>query len=318
MNMTTENNHDYRPASFRGVEFFVDGIEGTGGRRAVPHAYPKRETGWTEDNGAVLSQQKVTGFCLGDDYLVQLAAILEALNKPGPGEMVHPWWGRQRVQIGKVTHSLSTKNGGYATISFEVFEAGNPLFPSQVADTSEEVKSAASSAREATIEEFETQFETEELPSYAQESLLDTFNGYSDSLKEMVNQLPDLPDDIGNWIDAIDNFKNNVGLLMAYPGQLAMQVTDLIYDVHNLVTTPPAALDVYTSLKNRFDGMKAYVDFEDGNTVDKAVSRNKALTQQLFINSLATEQAQSLSDSLNAMTTTKNGDDSDFDSKRAT
>lgn len=33
---------DLRDASFRGVPFFFRDVEGTGGRRAIPHAYPKK------------------------------------------------------------------------------------------------------------------------------------------------------------------------------------------------------------------------------------------------------------------------------------
>ncbi|NOH26457.1 DNA circularization N-terminal domain-containing protein, partial [Vibrio europaeus] len=32
-------------ASIRGVEFFLDDASGDFGRRAIPHAYPKREQG---------------------------------------------------------------------------------------------------------------------------------------------------------------------------------------------------------------------------------------------------------------------------------
>ena len=52
---------DLRDASFRGVSFYLVDNEGTSGRRAIPRAYPKKEVGWTEDNGAVLTQQQING-----------------------------------------------------------------------------------------------------------------------------------------------------------------------------------------------------------------------------------------------------------------
>ena len=55
-------------ASVRGVEFILDESDGDSGRRAIPHAYPKKELGYTEDNGKVLTQERITGRTVGDDY----------------------------------------------------------------------------------------------------------------------------------------------------------------------------------------------------------------------------------------------------------
>ncbi|HDX8786359.1 TPA: DNA circularization N-terminal domain-containing protein, partial [Klebsiella michiganensis] len=127
---------DLRDASFRGIPFFFRDVEGTGGRRAIPHAYPKKEVGWTEDHGAVLTQQQINAILLGSDYIDQMNRLLVALNTAGPGELVHPWFGVQKVQAGRVTHRLSTEEGGIAYVSFEVYEAGEQLFPSGTEDTS--------------------------------------------------------------------------------------------------------------------------------------------------------------------------------------
>lgn len=323
--MSTENQNNYRQASVRGVSFYVDEINGTSGRRAVPHAYPKRETGWTEDNGAVLGKQKIEAFCLGDDYLNQLADLLDALNKSGSCELVHPWWGRQQVQIGEVSHRLTTKVGGFATVSFEVFEAGTNLFPSAQSNTSDEVKESATEARDSNISDFDDAFDAEGLPSYAQESLFDQLTGYTDALQDFVLSLPDLPDEIGDWIDLAESFKDNLGDLLAYPGELAKQITDIIYDVHDLVTTPPDALKVYTDVKNRIDGMATALNPGDstasGNTssdsVDEQTQQNSDLITQLYVNDLVIEQAVSLTDSLTAMVTEQNYDTSWSDASNA-
>ena len=62
-------------ASFRGVEFLLEEADGESGRRAIPHAYPKKEIGYTEDNGKVLTQERITGRLVGDNYLDQLSDI---------------------------------------------------------------------------------------------------------------------------------------------------------------------------------------------------------------------------------------------------
>lgn len=43
--MATGEWESLREASFRNVTFFLVEDEGTSGRRAIPRAYPKKETG---------------------------------------------------------------------------------------------------------------------------------------------------------------------------------------------------------------------------------------------------------------------------------
>jgi prophage DNA circulation protein len=147
---------DRLTASFRGVAFLLENVDGKGGRRAIPHAYPKKESGWTEDNGAVLTNQKISGRVVGKDYLTQLRNLLTALNTSGPGELVHPWWGTQTVQVGEVTHRFDNNEDLTAVVEFEVFEAGKNLFPSASTDTAAKLHSAASSAADSNNSWFES------------------------------------------------------------------------------------------------------------------------------------------------------------------
>lgn len=146
---------DRLTASFRGVEFLLEEAEGNSGRRAIPHAYPKRESGWTEDNGKVLTNERITGRLVGDDYVQQLSALLEALNQVGPGELIHPWFGVRKVQVGAVSHRLVNRIDGTVTVSFEVFEVGENLFPSSALDTAKKLEQEASNAQQAAEQAFE-------------------------------------------------------------------------------------------------------------------------------------------------------------------
>ena len=96
-------------ASFRGVEFLLTESSGKSGRRAIPREYPKRENGWTEDNGAAITNEEITAKVVGKDYLDQLRTLLEALNAQGEAEMIHPWWGVRTVQAGSVSHRLDNE-----------------------------------------------------------------------------------------------------------------------------------------------------------------------------------------------------------------
>ncbi|WP_421415951.1 DNA circularization protein [Serratia plymuthica] len=239
---------DLHEASFRGAAFYLEDVEGTGGRRAIPHAYPRKNVGWTEDNGAELTQQQISGILLGADYLDKLNKLLAALNTPGPGELVHPWYGVQQVQAGKVTHRLSTQEGGIAYISFEVFEAGQQLFPSQQEDTTATTLSAADQVKEA-LANGDYFAAIDGLGSMV-DTLLDDMQG-------LVANLPTLPDALNEWMDRLNRFKDLAGIIVAKPGELIRDITDLISDMKDLVTEPPWALRVYDQLRDKWDGDRA-------------------------------------------------------------
>jgi len=94
-------------ASFRGVPFWVDTDSVPVGRRTQVHEYPQRDQPFVEDLGRTTRRYQFFGFVVGDDCLAQRDRLLAALDTPGPGELVHPWFGRMTVTAGEcdVSHS---------------------------------------------------------------------------------------------------------------------------------------------------------------------------------------------------------------------
>lgn len=246
--MTTGQWENVRDASFRGVPFcLVDG-EGSSGRRAIPRAYPKKEVGWTEDNGAVLGQQQIKAKVVGKNYLDQLNALLDALNTPGPGELVHPWFGMQTVQVGKVSHHLSNEESDVAHVSFEVFEAGERLFPSATDNTGENVLTGID-AVSAALESGDWFGALDGLGD-----MVDTFLG---DLESFVAGLPSIPDALNDWTDRVSRFKDMAGVIIAYPGRLVGELTDLTQRIGSVMREPPLALQVYEQLRGQWSGDRA-------------------------------------------------------------
>jgi len=112
-------------ATFRGVPFFVESGERSGGRSAVVHEYPfSEEPPFTEDLGRQKNSYAVTGYVIGEEYTTARDALLRALHTEGPGELVHPYYGTCRVIAGPAPYRLSesTREGGMATFSIEFTE----------------------------------------------------------------------------------------------------------------------------------------------------------------------------------------------------
>lgn len=121
-------------ASFRGVPFWLDGDSVNVGRRTQVHEYPQRDQPYVEDLGRRTREYKFTGFVAGDDCLAQRDKLLTALDTPGPGELVHPWFGRMTVTAGDCEVSHARNEMGVVRFSM-AFIDGMLAFPVQSANT---------------------------------------------------------------------------------------------------------------------------------------------------------------------------------------
>ncbi len=147
-----------RPGSFRGVPFVTESHDHTLGGRLVTHEYPKRDIPYTEGLG-----RKARGFVLelyviGDDYMAARDRLREALEKSGPGELVHPYLGTQTVQVGEAHLRESMREGRLARFSVTFVEAGLEIAPDTKKDTAWGVGKSADAVSAAAQENFAERF----------------------------------------------------------------------------------------------------------------------------------------------------------------
>jgi prophage DNA circulation protein len=123
------------PGSFRGVAFFYRDVEIEGGRRASAHEFPYRDTAYVEDLGKKNRSYRLQAYVLGDDYFAQRAALLAALEMPGPGTLSHPYYGILNVQVTKIVCRDLKDGGRESSFDLEFVDAGSLPSPTSVADT---------------------------------------------------------------------------------------------------------------------------------------------------------------------------------------
>ena len=115
-----------RQASYRGAPFGVTDAESEGGRRTVLHEFPQRDMPYAEDMGMASARFTLQAFVLGPDYMAARDRLRGALEKPGPGTLVHPWLGELTVcQFAPYKLRETAQDGGMAvfTLSFVRSEA---------------------------------------------------------------------------------------------------------------------------------------------------------------------------------------------------
>lgn len=121
-----------RPASFRGVSFFVDTEEfSNGGRNTVTHEFVRSEDVISEDMGRKGQKFKIKGYVVGDVADYQAQAVIAACCAPGDATLVRPLLGPVLAICTDISVSTSKDRMGYVEISMDFVESGTPnAFPS--------------------------------------------------------------------------------------------------------------------------------------------------------------------------------------------
>lgn len=130
-----------RDASFKGYPIKWLSQEGQVGRRLAEHEFPQRDRPWVEDMGRIVRPFGFTAVCSGVDWLQDLNKLLAVIESPGPGELVHPLFGRMTVSARPARWAMSFDAGGRVDVQLEFIEAGDLLFPVPLKQTASKVRS---------------------------------------------------------------------------------------------------------------------------------------------------------------------------------
>jgi len=220
---------ELRPASFRGVAFETRGHELGGGRRLARHEYPQRDEPYLEDMGKKAREYKVQAFVIGPDYRAARDALLEALEQSGPGELVHPFFGRRSVVAGEFGLKESTEEGGMATFSLVFTEAGKLAEPDVDIDLPAELLASQETAFDEVANDFAESFDVSGLPAWSLDDIEATINDFLslDAFKAVANE--------------VSGFVSRVADLVMRPVDFANSVIGLVRrltDVSSILSTP--------------------------------------------------------------------------------
>ena len=147
-----------RPASFRGVPFYVEQAAGVGGRRKVEHQFALRDDPYIEDLGKAANRFRLTAWVVGDDYLSNSNALISALQDyDDAAVLVHPWRGEIQCQAGLISWRETKDLGGYCEFEIDFFVDPNaPASPTSLLDTVGQVLKGLASLAQLAIEAYET------------------------------------------------------------------------------------------------------------------------------------------------------------------
>jgi prophage DNA circulation protein len=238
---------------FRQAEFVIRTDELQFGRRNQVHEYPDRDDAYVEDLGRRARQFRIEVYVIGPDYDRRRDALIEAVEQPGPGTLVHPYHGTLQVSITDARKSESTERGGVARFSLTCVKDGGARWPTTVTDTPTAVRAQADEARRAVEAEFAHTFGAagqQEFVRAESESLLARAG---DAVAAAVDAIPGMPEPASRLRADLSRFAGAVSSLMLKPKQLASEITGLVADIGAIAKRPGLAASAYAGLDDHGD-----------------------------------------------------------------
>lgn len=222
---------DLLPASFRGVPFEVESEEMSGGRRGQQHEYPFRDTPYFEDTGLKARSKNISAYVIGAEYMAARDALLEAIEKPGGGELVLPWTHQMQMVAGTYRLVHSNAEGGMCRFDITFDQAGEAKFPAAKVATSEQTISAVEVLEETALEQFAEEFSVEGLPAYGVEDAVTHAEGAVTEIEGVVGKVGGV---LNNPIGALEG---TFGEVVSNPVELGRRLFGVFSKVGAVITT---------------------------------------------------------------------------------
>ncbi len=149
-----------RPASFRGVRFWVHGDQAKYGRRLVVHEFPNRDRPFVEDMGEKAIHYSLDAYVAGDASLAEKAALVSACRQRGPATLSLPTDGGASVRCISCERAFDLDRLGYVGFKLEFVEAGAGLSALPIGLLEALVGTAVTSAISGIVSAFMGAFST--------------------------------------------------------------------------------------------------------------------------------------------------------------
>lgn len=211
--MTTWRD-ELRPASFRGVPFHVDSDSMPVGRRTQVHEYPQRNEPLVEDLGRITREIKLAAFVIGEDFLLKRDALLNALDKPGAGDLIHPWYGRLTVTATGCSVSHERREGGMARFDLVFVEEGEKGFPSGVPNTARQLEESSETLLQSAIRRYKEAMVMVNRARLAVVALQNGIAGVQMAIAQELRQLTGLVSSVEALADMLINAPGNFAAMI--------------------------------------------------------------------------------------------------------
>jgi prophage DNA circulation protein len=246
-----------REASFRGIQFYVESADHATGRDTVVHKFANRKIPYTEDVNKAPETWNIEAYLIGKDYLERRDSLLDAVNQEGPGELIHPYYGSLFVQVGNVTISYSSREGGMCRFSIPFTEKGEVLYPSSIKDGQASLLGSAERVIADSKSAFDAAYSLISAPGHIVDGARAAVKSATEKFKEGTKLITATADAAANFAYSMKGLQNDVNSLAAAPSKLSERLQYSIGLVSELAEDP----------KQRSVALRAVAQFENNVVV---------------------------------------------------
>lgn len=175
-------------ASFRGVRFDVQNVDRSGSRSIAQNEYPYAAGADLDDLNLKARRFRFKVIIWGDDYEERLQQLVDALEAPGVGELVHPVYGgiQAMAETWEDQHEADLVDGVMLTITFLEHSTRVLVFTAVGSGTLDAIATGADAARAAADEALVRHMEPlRDAPARRVSVLKDVFNQAKEALKKL-------------------------------------------------------------------------------------------------------------------------------------
>lgn len=238
---------DLRIPSFRGVRFNLWNTEREGGRNNITHEFIQRDP-YTEDTSRVPRRFSFDAFISGFDYFRQRDRLITALETPGPGPLVHPYYGTLQVNVVRYRIRESGLEGGIVRFSLDFVEAGQLSFPSVVVQKGGIFSDIASKISDTSIAKFVSSFDIVGKAQFVIDAAQSKITELTNDLNAATSFITAKADQISDLAVSITDLERDALTLINTPAVLAARMVAAIDAVSNSVFDPRESLDAYNHI----------------------------------------------------------------------
>jgi prophage DNA circulation protein len=232
-------------ASFKGVQFPCNSTRTSAGRAKIKHEFANSDKNNIEDQGLIPRIHQLTAIITGDNYRQTRDRLLAAIESPGPGVLIHPFYGRiENAEALPVSFDENVRTLGRIEIpiTFEVSDSAG--VPAVTANSPAGVTKRKDNLLNSLSLNVAGGFKVTN-------SFTGNFKAAQDKITEFIDEVSDnavttsiSPDLASNFRAKVDTFRRNINNLIQDPSNLGESMTEIMNDISGLYETSEQTFEV--------------------------------------------------------------------------
>lgn len=283
---------ELRPASFKGVSFYVRDHSHDGGRRLDKNEYPRSDNYFVDDLGASIPVYNINAYVIGANYITARNNLLTAIEQGGAGSLIHPYLGTKTVICETWSLRESQDEGGFAVFNLAFAPQGQKIFPANSFSPFDLINNSANQLINFAVNAFTNGIIINNTPDYVIGSFINSIGGAGDIFTNIQNNgginnqsTLALINKAALWVADLNDINNPSITLLKNVAGIASRFVNLFAGMVDLSPSTAIASKNLNSLSNY------EIDKNEGSTFYSKIDNTNQTETELFIKtvSVATE-----------------------------